>query len=227
MQVAIDTSTNTASLALVQDGDIMAELTWHCEQSHSTQLLPSLSYLLKQNNLNLQSATCISVARGPGSYNGLRVGLSTAKALAFSLNVPIISIGTLEAEAYQQANTGLPICAVLNAGRGEIAIAKYQKKRGSWLELAPAQLTTLDVLCSEVTTKTVFCGEYIPAIAHVLTERLDSKAVIPAPPFRLRRASFLAELADKRFKNNDYDNVVTLQPIYLRGPEITLPKHHT
>jgi len=109
MQLAIDTSTDTASLALVQDSEVLAELTWRCGQNHTTQLLPHLSHLLNQVNLSLQSASCIIVARGPGSYNGLRVGISTAKGLAFSLGIPIIGISTLEAEAYQHAEIGLPV----------------------------------------------------------------------------------------------------------------------
>ncbi len=130
MQIAIDTSTDTAGLALVQDGGILAELTWHCVQSHTTQLLPNLDYLLRQNKLDIKTADCIIVARGPGSYNGLRVGVSTAKGLAFSLGIPIIGINTLEAEAYQFANIGLPVCPVFNAGREEIATAMYQMTDG-------------------------------------------------------------------------------------------------
>ncbi len=106
MQIAIDTSTDTASLALVQDSEMQAELTWRCGQNHTIQLLPQLAHLLKQTGLSLQSASCIIVARGPGSYNGLRVGISTAKGLAFSLDIPIIGISTLEVEAYQHAEIG-------------------------------------------------------------------------------------------------------------------------
>src|SRR3990172_2497055 len=156
MQIAIDTSTDTASLAMVQDSGVIAELTWRCQQNHTTQLLPNLAHLLKQNNLSLQSADCIIVARGPGSYNGLRVGISTAKGLAFSLNIPIVGISTLEAAAYQHAATGLPVCPVFNAGREEIATAIYQKKGDQWCQLIAEHLTTVEALCAEITAKTVF-----------------------------------------------------------------------
>ena len=117
MQLAIDTSTDTASLALVQDSQVLAELTWHCGQSHSTELLPRLLDLLNQSKLSLESTNGIIVARGPGSFNGLRVGISTAKGLALSLGCPIIGISTLEAAAYPHADTGLPICPIFSAGR--------------------------------------------------------------------------------------------------------------
>ncbi len=225
MQLAIDTSTDTASLALVQDDGVLAELTWRCGQNHTTQLLPHLSHLLNRTELSLQSVSGVIVARGPGSYNGLRVGISTAKGLAFSLGIPIVGISTLEAEAYQHAETGLPICPIVNARREEIATAIYQRKGNKWRQLTAEHITTVDALCSQITTKTVFCGEFIPSIATQLEKQLEQKAVILPPAAGLRRASFLAELGLKRLKAGDYDNPTTLQPLYLRGPSITKPKH--
>jgi tRNA threonylcarbamoyl adenosine modification protein YeaZ len=225
MQIAIDTSTDIASLALVQDGEIIAELTWRCGQSHSTQLLPSLEYLLHQTKLSLDTATGIIVARGPGSYNGLRVGISTAKGLAFSRGIPLVGISTLAAAAYQQAERGLPVCPVFNAGRGELAAAIYQKKGENWTQLVAEHITTLDALCARITARTIFCGDYIPAVAGEIKKRLKREAVIVPPAARLRRAGFLAELGLKRLTAGDYDDPVTLQPLYLRGPAITQPKH--
>jgi len=225
MLLAIDTSTDTASLALVQDSEVLAELTWRCGQNHTVELLSHLSHLLNRANLDLQSTSGIIVARGPGSFNGLRVGVSTAKGLAFSLGIPIVGIGTLEVEAYQHAETGLPICPIFNAGRGEIATAIYQKKHNMWCQLVTEHITTVDALCSQITTKTVFCGEFIPFIATQLSKKLRQKAIIPPSAARLRRAGFLAELGLKRLKAGDYDNPATLQPIYLRRPPITKPKH--
>lgn len=224
MQLVIDTSTDTASLALVQENTVLAELTWRCGQNHTTQLLPHLAHLLKQANLSLQSAEGIIVAIGPGSYNGLRVGVSTAKGLAFSLGIPLVGISTLEAEAYQYAEMALPVSPIFNAGREEIATATYQKKGEQWRRLTDEHLTTVDILCSEITTRTVFCGEFISSIGDKLKDRLKEKAVIISPVTGLRRASFLAELGLKRFRAGDYDDLIALQPRYFRGPAITKPR---
>jgi len=226
MQLAIDTSTDTASLALVEDDRVLAELTWRCGQNHTTQLLPHLAHLLDQTKLELESATAIIVARGPGSFNGLRVGISTAKGLALSLSVPIVGISTLAAEAYQHAETGRPVCSIFNAGRGEIATATYQMKGKEWLQLNEERITTLDGLCSQITTRTVFCGEFITASAPQLKKQLKQRALIPPPASRLRRAAFLAELGQQRLKTGDYDSLATLQPLYLRRPPITEPKRN-
>ena len=89
MLLAIDTSTDTASLALVRDSQVLAELTWYCGQNHTVELLPQLTHFLHQIESGLQAISGIIVARGPGSFNGLRVGISTAKGLAFSLGIPV------------------------------------------------------------------------------------------------------------------------------------------
>lgn len=225
MQLAIDTSTDTASIALVQNNQVLAELSWRCGQNHTRELLPYLAHLLNQTKLSLQSADCIFVAKGPGSFNGLRVGISTAKGLAFSLGIPIIGISTLEVEAYQHAETDLPICPIFNAGRGEIATALYQKRGNKWCQLTTEHITTIEALCSEIETKTIFCGEFVAVIATELRKKLKRRAVIPTPATLLRRASFLAELGFKRLKAGNYDNPATLQPLYLRRPPITEPKH--
>ena len=225
MQLAIDTSTDTASLALVQDNGVLAELTWRCEQNHTTQVLTHLAHLLNQTKLNLQSTSGIIVAKGPGSFNGLRVGMSIAKGLAFSLGVPLVGISSLEAQAYQHAETGLPICPIFNAGREEIATAVYQRRRNKWCQLAAEQITTVEALCSQIATKTIFCGDFIPSIATQLRKQLKQRAIILTPAARLRRASFLAELGQQRIEAGSYDNPATLQPLYLRRPPITKPKH--
>jgi len=225
MQLAIDTSTDMASLALVEDSELLAEITWRCGQNHTVELLPQLTHLLHQTKVNLQSTRCIIVARGPGSFNGLRVGISTAKGLAMSLGIPIIGISTLEVAAYQHAEIGLPICPIFNAGRGEIATALYQKKGNKWCQLTPEHITTVDTLCSQITTKTIFCGEFIPFITPQLKKLLKRKAVILSPASLFRRASFLAELGQQRLRAGNYDNPASLQPLYLRQPAITKSKH--
>ncbi len=223
MQIAIDTSTDTAGLALVNDRQIIAELSWNCGHNHTTQLLPNLQYLLDQAAMDLAAADCIFVAKGPGSYNGLRVGISTARGLAFSLGIPVIGISTLEAEAWQYALTGLPVCPVLNAGREEVAFALYRMIDSRWEQLEEERLGTVENLCSRITAATVFCGEHVRAIASELTEKLGKKALIVSPVSGIRRAGFLAELALKRMDAGDFDDTATLQPHYFRGPSITKP----
>jgi tRNA threonylcarbamoyl adenosine modification protein YeaZ len=222
MQIAIDTSTDIASIALVQGVEILAELTWRCEQNHTTELYPRLDFLIAKSGLEIISADCIFVAKGPGSFNGLRVGVSAAKGLAFSLNIPVIGIGTLESTAYQHSATDWPVCAIQGAGREEIAAAIYQnKKRGGWCQIKAEHITTVAALAKVIKEATVFCGEISPLTAGQIKRLLKAKAVIPAPAAQLRRAYYLAELGQRRREAGDFDDPAALQPIYLRRPPIT------
>ena len=224
MYLAIDTSTDNAGLAIVEDGRVIAELNWHCNRNHSVELMPRLGQLLQQAKLELQSASGIIVAKGPGSFNGLRVGVSTAKGLAFSLNVPLAGISTLEAAAWQHSASGLPVCPVFNAGRGEVAAAVYGQKGGQWQLLLENHITSIEELCRKIKVKTIFCGEAAESCFKQVKELLGQKAIIASPAARLRRAAFLAELGIMRLEAGDCDNPASLQPIYLRQPPITRPK---
>ena len=225
MQLAIDTSTGTASLALVRDGEVIAELTWRCGQNHTRQLMPNMVHLFRQFDVRPEVLTGIIVARGPGSFNGLRVGIGAAKGMSFSLGIPIVGVGTLEVEAYQYAETGLPVCPVFNAGRGEVSTALYQRKRGRCQQLVSEHITTVGELCSGISSKTVFCGEHVTVVAEQLRGHLGRKAVIPPVMSSMRRAAYLAELGLKRLAAGEADDVATLQPLYLRRPSITKAKH--
>ena len=225
MLVAIDTSTDIASLALVKDALTLAELTWRSRQNHTVQLLPNLEYLLKLTGFTPADLSGVVVAKGPGSFNGLRVGVSAAKGLAFSLNIPITGVDSLEVEAYQYANTDLPICPIFNAGRNEITTAIFQRRADGWKRLLEDQITTVDKLVLDIKEKTLFCGEYLPVVSSQLVSFLGDKAVVVSPTSDIRRASYLAELGKMKIDNGEIDNAVTLQPIYLRRPPITIAKH--
>ncbi len=225
MLVAIDTTTEVASLAVVREGAVLAEMTWRTGQNHTVQLLPTLQRLLAQVNAATSEITAVAVARGPGSFNGLRVGISAAKGLAFALGIPIVGVNSLEVEAYQYAETGLPVRPVFGAGRNEIATALFRKTGEGWRQLEQEHLSTVEQVCAQTMERALFCGEYVAEISSRLQLLLGDKAVIASPLTDLRRAAYLAELAAQRIAEGETDNVSTLQPIYLRRPPITTAKH--
>jgi tRNA threonylcarbamoyladenosine biosynthesis protein TsaB len=222
MELAIDTSTETASIALSSQGEIIAELTWYAGQNHTTELMPNIICILEQARLTLKDINGVIVAKGPGSFNGLRVGMSVAKGLALALDIPLVGISTLEVEAFPFAATTLPICPIQNAGRGEIATALFQTKRGKWCRLVEEHITTVEALLPELNRRTIFCGRIPPEIALQLRERLKRKALIVEGAAGLRRAGYLAELGLRRLEAGDFDHSPTLEPLYLRRPAITV-----
>jgi tRNA threonylcarbamoyl adenosine modification protein YeaZ len=223
MELAIDTSTDLTSIALSHQGETIAELTWHSGQNHTVELVPNIAYLLNQAKADPQSLCAIFVAKGPGSFNGLRVGMSTAKGLAFALNILLVGISTLELEAYPFAYTRLPLYPIHSAGRGEIATARYQQD-DDWRCLAEEHITTIDILCEQIAGETLFCGDIPQSVVSQLQQRLGKRAIIPGSRARCRHASYLAALGWRRLNRGEQDNAASLQPLYLRQPPITQPK---
>jgi tRNA threonylcarbamoyladenosine biosynthesis protein TsaB len=222
VELAIDTSSDVASIALSHKGEILSELTWQSARNHSVELTPNLAYLLKQAKLEPESIEAIVVAKGPGSFNGLRVGISVAKGMALSLEIPLLGVSTLEAEAYPFSYTGLPICPILKASRGEIATALYQWQNDDLNRLREERLTTLPELCAEISGETLFCGE-ISDMGDEIRQFVGELAIIPPGAARLPRAGFLAALGWQKLNRGERDNPAALQPLYLRPPHITRP----
>jgi tRNA threonylcarbamoyl adenosine modification protein YeaZ len=224
MELAIDTSTEGAGIAISSEGKLIAELMWRAGQNHTAELMPNLNHLQEQAKLSLKDINGIIVAKGPGSFNGLRVGMSAAKGFASALNIPLVGISTLEVEAFPYSSTGLPICPILNAGRGEVAAALFQTRRGKWRRLVEEHITTIESLVNEVKVRTIFCGEITQDIKSQIRAKLGRKASIVDSNAALRRAGYLAELGWARLKARDFDNASTLEPLYLRRPSITISR---
>lgn len=222
MELAIDTSTEFASIALSCGGEVRVEMSWSPGQNHTVELIPNLLHLLHQAKIALGEIDAIIVAKGPGSFNGLRVGVGTAKGLAFALGIPLVGIGTLEVESFPYAKTGLPICPVQDVRRGEIATALYQLREGEWQRLIVEHITTVEELCPKIAQSTLFCGRFSPDIAQQIEQKLGERAIVLKGT--LRRAGFLAELGWRRLKMGEIDHPATLQPLYLRRPSITTPR---
>ncbi|MFH1484711.1 MAG: tRNA (adenosine(37)-N6)-threonylcarbamoyltransferase complex dimerization subunit type 1 TsaB [Chloroflexota bacterium] len=225
MLLAIDTSTETLSVALAVEERVVSELSWHSEQNHTRELLPAVDFLLRQAKATIKDVSAVVVAKGPGSYNGLRVGMSTAKGLCLALGIPLVGVGTLEVEAFPKAGMGLPVCPVFEAGRGEIATAIYRLVGGDWRQLREEHIATAEALCQEIGEPTLFCGQMAEATVARLKECLGERAVFVEGAALLRRAGYLAELGWRRLKAGHVDDMATLQPLYLRRPAITKPRH--
>jgi tRNA threonylcarbamoyladenosine biosynthesis protein TsaB len=225
MLLALDTSTHLASLALAAPERLVAELTWEVGQRHSAELFDRVRWLLSSAGTEPQALTGIAVATGPGSFNGLRVALTTAKTLAFALGVPLYGHATLDVIGWGHAACGTPVWALLEAGRGQVYAARYQPAEGAlgwgpsggqdgYRILTPAELARL-------ARGTVTCaGEVRPQTRVLLATALGERLRF-ARPLAARRASWLAELALARAAVGAADDPLQLEPLYLRKPAIT------
>jgi len=224
VELAIDTSSNLCSLALSHKGELLKELTWRTAKNHTVEVTSKLAYLLASAKVKPDSLKAIIVAKGPGSFNGLRVGMSIAKGIAFSLNIPLFGISTLEVAAYSFAYTMLPLCPIHEAGHDEIAAALYQQRCDEWYCWEEEHLTTLENLCQQINQETLFCGEISPDIARKIERSLGNRAIIAQTSASLSQAGSLAMLGWQKLDRGEKHDLATLQPLYLRPPNITKPK---
>lgn len=214
MLLAIDTSTTVTGLALYTADGPLAEATWESRRNHTAQLLPQLDLLLRHVGVARNELRAIAVALGPGSWSGLRVGMSTAKGIALAADLPIIGVGTLDALAYQQRGATAPIVPVLRLGRERYAAATF-RCRTQLERRSPDQNHTLAELAALVHERTLFCGDVDAPLREQLTRLTDGRALFPNPAANLRRPAYLAELAWQRYQSGDHDTLATLEPIYL------------
>jgi tRNA threonylcarbamoyladenosine biosynthesis protein TsaB len=217
--LAIDTASDVAGTALMDGDSLLAETTWRAHQSHSVQLLPAIDWLLAHVGRSKAEIGAVAVSLGPGSYAGMRVGISTAKALAFGLDAEIVGIGRLAAEALPVAEaSGGRVVPVQAAGRAELAWAVYQRSEGDLLELARPLLGTPAELLAALRKGDVVTGDI---------DRLDASTVgalaergCRLVPASSARVVAVARLGLRRLARGEADNADTLVPLYLRAPAI-------
>jgi len=216
--LALDTSTRMASVALARSDALLSEYTWRVGQNHTQQLLPVIKAIVSENNVTMADVTAIAVARGPGSFNGLRAGIATAKGFAFGLNIPLLAVNTLEIEAFAHAQAPWPIFAAHDAGRRELAWAAYSGQGpDGWHQLTEDRISAPETLARALKRRrSLLCGE-VPAWFLPYLEGPGSERIVFATSISsVRRAGFLVELAWQRLAAGRTEDIATLQPLYLR-----------
>lgn len=242
--LALDTSTRQASVALCGDERLYGEYSWHVGNNHSVELLERVQRLLAEGGVALSSVDGLAVAIGPGSFNGVRVAVATAKTLAFALRRPLVGISTLEVGAAQHQEWSGPVCSLLEAGRLELyaacyifgaresegLVTYYPHPLGEYQVLAPIELT--QYLREQITPQLeaagdvsalpyLFCGEISESSRQALAESMPDQTFFAPTISSARRASVLASLAQQRLAENRQDDPLLLEPLYLRRPSIT------
>jgi tRNA threonylcarbamoyladenosine biosynthesis protein TsaB len=140
MLLAIDTATRTASVALYDATGILSEHSWRSNNRHTVETAPAIAAMLSQLGVGPEALRGVAVTTGPGSFTGLRIGMSIAKGLCLALGIPILGVPSLDVTAYAAGDPGGPVMAVLEAGRGRICVARYhfvdglpvREGRSSW-----------------------------------------------------------------------------------------------
>lgn len=219
LTLAIDTTSDLAGVVLLQEDAMLGEVTWNARQSHSRQLLPAVDWLLGHLDRDKSQIGGIVVCLGPGSYAGMRVGLSSAKGLALALDVALVGVGRLAAEALPVAEaSGVRVAPVQVAGRAELAWAAYEIQEDEFVEVVPPQLTPASSLPNRLDKGQVVTGD-IDRLDDELLAALELKGcrLVPAAS---PRVVAVARLGRVRLLVGDTDDPDSLTPLYLREPAI-------
>lgn len=216
MLLAVDTSTTQVGLALYDGVQVIGESLWHGKLRHTTSLAPSIAELFKRTNLTMDDLSALGVALGPGSFTSLRVGLALVKGLALARHLPLIGIPTLDILTAAQPLRDISLAAVLQAGRGRLAVGRYlASDSGIWQSDGEVSVLNLDELIETIESPTLICGELTEEERKILAKKRDL-IELSSPVQSTRRPAFLAELAWKRYQADDTDDTASLAPIYLQ-----------
>ena len=223
MILAIDTATEAASLALAQeDGEIIATLGWRAGRNHTMELHPAIDQMLGQTKAAVGDLTGVVVTIGPGSFTGIRIGLATAKGLSLGLDIPIVGIETLAAAANSFAWTERTVWSVVGVGRGQLAAAAYHKADdGRVRKIHGESIVTPSELCDLIVAQngeSLLTGEFDDDLTEMIGARIGAAVLIPPTAQRVRSARDAAHLGRLRLARGDADDVVALEPLYLRPP---------
>lgn len=207
--LALDTATDQAGIALF-DGAHVAELSWPAERRQTEAMLPAIEWLLASCGVSLNDVGAIGVAIGPGTFTGLRVGLSVAKGLAALSNRVILGVSTIAIAADPYGSSGVPVLVTLPAGRGRVvwALKKVEQEVGEPVNSSLDEL--IGVL--EQHPDYLLAGELLPEQRERLVAVHDRIVPVTAGA---RRPSSLARLAWQRWQRGDTDDPATIEPVYL------------
>ena len=215
--IAIETSTDVCSVALAEDGQTVALSSIRIARRHAEMLVPTIKSLLHQAAWSVKDLDYVAISDGPGSYTGLRIGVSTAKGLSFAASIPLIGVSTLHALAYQV----LPV-----ANRGDLIIASFDARRKK-VYAAMFEVSGEDELIGiiePVAATGSDLAEQIPEADGTIWMAGDGTGIIlsalPGTPVRTldlpASAESVAALSHLRWTNGERDDPASLEPRYLR-----------
>ena len=214
--LAVDTATESCSVAIVNQSHILSEINLNPRQTHSKHLMPAIDHSLAMANLNASDLQGLAVTRGPGSFTGLRIGISTVKGLAVALNLPLVSVSTLDALAMQAAAPGFLVCPVLDARKKEVYSATYRLCGGQVKQTGPESVMSPQTLSQSIDEPSIWVGSGATLYRDLLLAPEKPKRFLAPQSQHLIRATTVAQLAMPALRSGQTMDVATFEPVYIR-----------
>ena len=218
--LGIDSSGLVASVAITEDDELIGEYTLNYKKTHSQTLLPMLDELKKMVELDLDSIDAIAVAKGPGSFTGLRIGSATAKGLGLALDKPLVAVPTVDALAFNLWGAKTNICPVMDARRNQTYTGLYRFDENQNFEVLVEQCA-VDIheiieKVNENNTPVTFLGDGVPTFKQVIEEEVKVPFFFAPAGMNRQRAAALNLLAKQYIEKGDTVSAADFRPDYLR-----------
>ncbi len=217
--LGIETSTKTGSVAVLSEKGVVAQYSLNIEVTHSERLMATVDRVLTDTGMTISQLDGFAVSFGPGSFTGLRIGLSTVKGLALAVDKPVAAVPTLLALAWNVPYPAHPVCPMLDASKKEVYAALYVLDGSVLRQTMPETVIPLPLLGSWVAGKMIFTGE-AAYIHRAEIDRLFGDRVLTAPRSSvLPSAATVAEIGLEMLNNGRHADPDSLAPLYIRRPE--------
>lgn len=217
--LAVDASGIAGSVAYMREGKLVGEYYICHKLTHSETIMPMLEHMKTLLDINLETIDAIAVTSGPGSFTGLRIGVTTAKALALALDVPIVGIPTLDAMAHNMTHTPYPICPIMDARRNQVYTALYKWQDDELVRLTEHMAIDMDEYLEQLAkenTAIIFMGDGVAIYKDKIVAKLGEYALFAPSFLNLQHASTLAEVASMEYAKGNTTAAAEFVPLYLR-----------
>ncbi len=230
--LVLDTSSKYLSLAVAEDNRLLSKMHRHLDRKHSTRLVSFIDELLKKAKLPLEKIDGFCVGKGPGSFTGLRIGITTIKGLAFVMQKPVVAVPSLDilAQNVNRIKTGgkqdsaLQVCPIIDAKQSKVYACLYQIARGKIVRKSAYLLLSLEELLKRLQGKIIFLGDAVSLYHQRIRRSKKIKPVFAAAKFWYPQAAQVIPLALQRFRSGQIEDVATLRPLYLYPQECQIKR---
>ncbi len=222
--LAVDTATETCSVAVVDGDTPLSELTLTRDQTHSKHIMDMIDFILGISGLTISDIYGFAVTKGPGSFTGLRIGISTAKGLAFASDKPIVGVSTLDALAFQFALSPYLISPFLDARKGEVYFSRYRSVNGILTKEMQQQVLPPERAVCDIKEPTLFVGNGAIVYKNIIQDQVGKFAHFAPMSNNIVKAASVALLSMDRFKEDKTDDISTFVPCYIRKSDAEIKK---
>lgn len=217
--LAIDTSTLVMSVSILEEEKVLGELITNNDKRHSVRLMPTISHLLTELTLTLKDIDILAVTKGPGSYTGIRIGVTTAKTFAWSNNLPLYGISILTVLAQNGLHFNGLVVPLIDARRNRVYAGCFQQIDGEYQEFQKQQVmpiaSLLDFLADQ-DQSVLFLGDDCKKFLEEINQRLGKQAVFGTPADNIPKASQLGYLAWRKWRAKERPETDQFTPDYLQ-----------